>query len=251
MKLDNYDIEIIVQGYPGKSVCHGGLGWSSVVLLRGEGRTALIDTGSIGMRKLIRERLAGHGVAPADVTDVIMTHSHHDHSINFTMFPNARLVIGADELRWASELPWGEPSVPELYVRELGRSPMLQTAADGDTVFPGMTAHLAPGHTPGCLVYVLHGGERDLVFTGDAAKNRAELLSRGTDMTCDAKQSAATIEMIWRHWQARPGNVLIPGHDLPMIQRDGATEYLGTRNAAIQGWFDDGLETTTLFRLHA
>jgi hypothetical protein len=37
-------------GFPGKSVCHGGLGWSSIVLLRGHGRVALIDAGSFGMR---------------------------------------------------------------------------------------------------------------------------------------------------------------------------------------------------------
>ena len=40
---DGYDIDI-VQGFPGKSVCHAGLGWSSVVLVRGHG-ASLVDTG--------------------------------------------------------------------------------------------------------------------------------------------------------------------------------------------------------------
>jgi len=44
MKINNYDLDIVVQGFPGKSVCHGGLGWSSVVLLRADGRIVLIDT---------------------------------------------------------------------------------------------------------------------------------------------------------------------------------------------------------------
>jgi len=26
MKVGDYDIDIVVQGFPGKSVCHGGLG---------------------------------------------------------------------------------------------------------------------------------------------------------------------------------------------------------------------------------
>lgn len=251
MRLDNYDIEIIVQGFPGKSVCHGGMGWSTVVLIRGEGRIALVDTGSFGMRRMLRERLAEHGVKPADVTDVILTHSHHDHSVNFTMFPNARIVIGNDELVWASEQPWGESPVPELYVRELRQWPTLAAANDGDTVFPGMTAHLAPGHTPGCLVYVLHGRERDVVFTGDAAKNRAEMVSRGTDMTYDRAQSAASIESIWRFWQKKPGSVLVPGHDVPMTQMDGRTDYLGKRDAAVLAWYGDDMETTTIFRLEA
>lgn len=251
MKLDDFDIDIVVQGFPGKSVCHGGLGWSTVALLRGDGRVALVDTGSFGMRRMLKERLAERGVAPSQVTDVILTHCHYDHSVNFTMFPNARIVIGARELEWGATAPWGETPVPELYVRELARWPTLAAAEDGAEVFPGMTAHLAPGHTPGCLVYVLHGRERDLVFTGDAAKNRAEMVSRATDMTFDAKASADSIAMIWRHWQARAGSVLVPGHDLPMIQRDGATEYLGARQAAITAWYGDELEQTTLYRLHA
>jgi len=49
MKVGDYDIDIVVQGFPGKSVCHGGLGWSTVVLLRAYARTALIDAGSFGM----------------------------------------------------------------------------------------------------------------------------------------------------------------------------------------------------------
>ena len=57
MSENAYDIDVVIQGFPGKSVCHGGLGWSSVVLLRGHGRVALIDTGSFGMRRLLIERL--------------------------------------------------------------------------------------------------------------------------------------------------------------------------------------------------
>lgn len=33
MMLAGYAIDIVVQGFPGKSVCHGGLGWSLIVLL--------------------------------------------------------------------------------------------------------------------------------------------------------------------------------------------------------------------------
>ena len=59
-----YDMDIIVSGFPGKSVCHGGLGWSTIVLLRGQGaqkgRVALIDAGSFGMRDLL---IARHGEA--------------------------------------------------------------------------------------------------------------------------------------------------------------------------------------------
>ncbi len=251
MQIDGYDIDIIVQGYPGKSVCHGGLGWSTLALIRGEGRVAVVDTGPFGYRPLIRERLAKRGLKPADVTDLLLTHCHHDHSVNWVLFKDARIVIGADEMTWAGKLPWGETAVPEFYVAELAKWPTCRQVRDGEAVWPGLKAYLAPGHTPGCLVYVLEGRERDLIFTGDAAKNRAELVSRDTDASHDKKASAASIDMIWRHWQSKPGTIVIPGHDTPMVLKDGKPVYLGTLDAAIKSWTGDDMETTTVFRLTA
>lgn len=31
MTPQDYELDILVQGYPGKSVCHDGLGWSMTV----------------------------------------------------------------------------------------------------------------------------------------------------------------------------------------------------------------------------
>jgi hypothetical protein len=70
MRVGGYDIDVVVQGYPGKAVCHGGLGWSSVVLLRGQGRIALIDAGSFGLRPLLLPRLKARALAPGDVTPI-------------------------------------------------------------------------------------------------------------------------------------------------------------------------------------
>ena len=58
---------------------------------------------------------------------------------------------------------------------------------------------------------VLAGRDKDVVFTGDAAKNRAELISRNTDMTYDAAISRASIEMIWSHWRRKPGTCWFRG----------------------------------------
>jgi glyoxylase-like metal-dependent hydrolase (beta-lactamase superfamily II) len=249
MQVDGYDIDILVQGYPGKTVCHGGLGWSTIVLLRGHGRIALIDVGSFNIRGPLIERLAARGLEPRQVTDVLLTHSHWDHSVNWPLFKDARIVIGAKELAWSLEQPWGSTPVPELYVKELQRWPTVVTAEDNATVLPGITAHIAPGHTPGCLAFLLRGKDSDVIFTGDAAKNRAELVSGTTDMTYDAAVSRATIDMIWKVWRMRPGSIVVPGHDLPMVLDGDRPQYLGKREAAITSWYGDDLETTTLFEL--
>ena len=117
MKINDYDLDIVVQGFPGKSVCHGGLGWCSVVLLRAHRRLALIDTGNMSMRTMLIQRFAERGLKPADITELLLTHSYHDHSANWTMFPEARIVIGADEQAWSLAVPWGETPVPGLYMR--------------------------------------------------------------------------------------------------------------------------------------
>jgi len=249
MKVGGYEIDVLIQGFPGRMVCHGGLGWSTVALVRGEGRVALVDVGSFGMRKGILDQLARRNLEPGDVTDVILTHSHYDHSLNWILFRHARIVIGARELAWSLKEPWGEGPVPELYMRELAEWPTLHPVAAGQEFMPGFRAHAAPGHTPGHLVFVLEGRDSDAVFTGDAAKNRAELLARKGDASYDAALSTKSIERIWELWKKRPGSVLIPGHDLPMTQKDGKITYIGKRQAALKMWFGDDLERTTLIEL--
>jgi glyoxylase-like metal-dependent hydrolase (beta-lactamase superfamily II) len=249
MQVDGYEIDVVVQGYPGKTVCHGGLGWSTIVLIRGRGRVGLIDTGGIGVRGPLIARLRERGLKPADVTDLLLTHAHHDHMLNWTLFRHARIVIGAAEMAWAINEPWGETPVPELYVKELQSWPTLQTASDGDEVMPGITARIMPGHTPGHLIYVLHGSNHDMIFTGDAAKNRTELIGGRTDMTYDPAVSGATIAAIWTLWRARPGNIVVPGHDIPMALDGGQPKYLAKREAAIKAWFGDDLDTMTTIEL--
>ena len=244
-----YEVDILVHGYPGKAVCHGGLGWSTIALLQGHGRVALVDVGSFGQRQLVLDGLARRGLSPDSVTDVLLTHSHWDHSVNWVMFPKARVTIGGDELAWSLREPWGTTPVPELYMRELDGSPQVVRVADGEEVLPNLTCHDAPGHTPGHLIFVLRGPGRDLILTGDAAKNRAEILSLEADMTYDPAVSRASMEAIWAMWRARPGTVLVPGHDMPMVLENGRPRYLQGQDAGISAWFGESLDRTTLFRL--
>ena len=244
-----YDIHILVHGYPGRSVCHGSLGWSTIVLLRGHRRVALIDVGAFNIRSLLQDKLKELDLKPEDVTDVILTHSHYDHSINWTMFAHANIHIAQSELDWSLKAPWGRTPVPELYVKELAQWSTLKPIHGQTELLPGLTAYDAPGHTPGHMVFVLTGQDHDIVFTGDAAKNRAELLSRSADMSLNVKDSQATIDLIWKLWSARPGSVLVPGHDLPMVLSNGEPVYLGEREAGIRAWLGDTLEKTTEFSI--
>ena len=109
-----YKLDVLIQGYPGKSLCHGGLGWSTIALLRGGGRSILIDVGAFAVRPEFARQLAAADCAPGSVTDVVLTHAHWDHSVNYTLFPNADIWIGRAEMDWAAAQPPGFNPLPEL-----------------------------------------------------------------------------------------------------------------------------------------
>lgn len=250
MEFGGWRLDVLVQGYPGKTRRHGGLGWSTVALLRGHGRVAVVDTGGFGMRGHILARLHALGVAPGAVTDLLLTHLHYDHMINWPLFARARMVVGARELDWASGLPFGDPLVPELYVRELAAHPRLARVEDEEAVLPGVTAHLVSGHTPGHLMFLVEGDARaDLLLIQDAAKYRAELIQRAADMTFDPAVTRASIERIWELWRRKPGSVVLPGHDQPMVLQDGVPTRTGRADAAIIAILGDDLAGRTEFDL--
>ena len=97
------------------------------------------------------------------------------------------------------------------------------------------------------------GGEGPpVLFSGDAAKNRAELLSMAVDMTMDAAESRRSLERIWALWRELPGTLLVPGHDLTMrLDEAGRPEYLGERRAGISAWFSEDLLVATVIDLAA
>jgi N-acyl homoserine lactone hydrolase len=244
-----FTVDVLVQGYPGRTLYHGGLGWSTIALVRGGPYRLLVDVGSFNVRPYLLQRLGEHGVAPGEITHVLLTHAHWDHAVNWTLFPDAEVVIGERELAWAVDEPPDGWHVPELYLRELAHSARLRVVRDGETVVPGVVAYDVPGHTPGHLCYVAEGPAHDWIFTGDAAKNRAELVSHDVDMTLDRAASQRSLAKMWRLWTRRPENVLIPGHDVPMRLDGTRPVYADVRRAAVFAWLGTQLNERTTFSL--
>jgi len=245
-----YTVDVLIQGFPGRAVCHGGLGWSTISLLRGAQRAVLVDVGAFGVRKPLAKQLGQRRVAPEDVTDVVLTHVHYDHAVNFTLFPKATIWVGRKELEWAAAAQPDFNPLPELYVQELRRLDRVRMLDEGDEFLPGITAISSGGHTPGHLMYLLAESEVPVLFTGDAAKNRAELLAMDVSDTSDRSASIGTLERIWETWRRVPGTLLIPGHDLPMqLDEAGQPVYVGERSAGITAWFSQSLAQTTTIDL--
>jgi glyoxylase-like metal-dependent hydrolase (beta-lactamase superfamily II) len=78
-------VDILTVGYVGERVA------GTVSLIRDEHVVAVVDPGMVSSRWTILDPLSEHGVTPEDVTDVIISHHHPDHTWHIALFPNIRL----------------------------------------------------------------------------------------------------------------------------------------------------------------
>jgi glyoxylase-like metal-dependent hydrolase (beta-lactamase superfamily II) len=120
----------------------------------------LVDTGTPGSSEAIGAALARVSAAWADVTDIVLTHSHIDHTGGLA--EAAGLASGATIWAGALDAP-GIPTIGDRAIRPL---------ADGDRVGSMHVLH-TPGHTPGHLSLLYEPASilliGDLVGSADGA----------------------------------------------------------------------------------
>ena len=241
-----YELSLLFQGFPGRSTCHGGLGWSTVALLQGGGRTVLVDTGGYGYRAPLLAQLEERGIRRSDVTAVVLTHCHWDHIGNFTLFPNAQVVVPRPDLEWAAAQPVGTWELPEFHVEALAKAEHVLRVEDGGEPLPQVHAVATPGHTPGHFAYHVATSNGPVLFAGDAVKNQYELMTGDADMTLDAAESRRSIAKVRAMLQADPDLVLVPGHDRLVALRDGQVVEHSQLRAAVRAWLPGATEPTTV-----
>ena len=61
----------------------------TVSLLRDDDRIIVVDPGMVADRSLLLDPLKELGFTPPEVTDVIISHHHPDHTVNIALFPSA------------------------------------------------------------------------------------------------------------------------------------------------------------------
>ena len=79
-------VDILLEG---SLTSTGGGVASSCTLIRDGDRTIVVDPGMAESARSILDPLAALGVRPEDVTDVVLSHHHPDHTMHAGQFPNA------------------------------------------------------------------------------------------------------------------------------------------------------------------
>jgi len=115
-------LDILVEGYVRLPHVAG-----TVSLIRDADRVVIVDPGMVADRELILRPLRELGVRPEDVTDVVVSHHHLDHTVNIALFPmvpvhDFQSVIEGDVFT-------GRP-------------------AEGARLTPSVRLLATPGHTP-------------------------------------------------------------------------------------------------------
>jgi len=154
-------------------------------LIRTGDRLVLIDAGTGELYgptlNKLEASLKAAGVRPEQVTDILITHIHSDHTGGLMdgkrmVFPNATLHIEQKEVAYwlnpgnRAKAPEGarkffdEASAKVQPYVDAGRIKMFSGATE---LLPGIRAIPAPGHTPGHTFYSLESKGQKLVFWGD------------------------------------------------------------------------------------
>jgi glyoxylase-like metal-dependent hydrolase (beta-lactamase superfamily II) len=164
---------------------------STVSYVRDADAQVVIDPGLVPSRRSILEPLEGLGVDPAQVTDVIFSHHHPDHTLNAALFPNARIHD-----YWA------------VYKNDTWTS----RPAEGFAVSPSIRLIETPGHTPQCITTLVGTPEGVTAFT--------HLWWTATEPVEDP--------LAWDAAAMHPGRVrvlnvaglIVPGHGAPFTPDD-------------------------------
>jgi glyoxylase-like metal-dependent hydrolase (beta-lactamase superfamily II) len=162
----------------------------NAVVLRGGGRTILIDAG-LGVEypdfpragRLAR-RLEAAGIDLASVTDVVLTHMHMDHvggllvdGVRERLRPDLRVHVAAAEAKFWEAPDFSRTAMPASIQDVLRRAArrflneyhgQLRPFAEEYEVAPGVLVRRTGGHTPGHSVVRLASGGDRLTFAGDA-----------------------------------------------------------------------------------
>lgn len=210
-------------------------------LIRGGGRNILFDSGFHRERwfKLwtikdyIRpdEAVRLAGLAPDQITDIIISHAHWDHMGGIDLFPKATVWIQNDEFRYYTGPAWQpgghhggiDPEDVQELVRlnTLGRVRLIN--GDDVEILPGIRAYTGGRHTFASQ-YIRVAGSPPFVLASDNVDLYRNLAEHKPVETFSKDDYAGNLAAQERMLQlAGSADRIVPGHDALQFQKSPLT----------------------------
>lgn len=149
------------------------------------GHKVLVDTGSgqlfgPGNGGRLIESMATKGIKPADITDILLTHAHSDHSGGMVkdgqrVFTNATVYIGKpdidfffnDENQQKTGYDQSYFDIAQKTLKPYLDAGKIKTFSGTQEILNGISGMVHPGHTPGSAFYTLVSKGEKITFVGD------------------------------------------------------------------------------------
>jgi hydroxyacylglutathione hydrolase len=204
----------IVSGIHRADEASGNIAHSNIYMVINGKDLTVIDTGTPGNAKKIVAYIQEIGYQPKDVSTIILTHHHLDHSGSLKELKdltNAKVAVSEVEADYVS----GKKPYPKPKNVLMRAAPLFFKAAptnvdiilkDG-TEISNLVVIETPGHTPGSIM--LYDAQRKALFAGDTLRFDRRKISGGPKQySWDEAKMEASIEKISK----LDFDVLLPGH---------------------------------------
>jgi glyoxylase-like metal-dependent hydrolase (beta-lactamase superfamily II) len=192
--MGSAEVHVLHEGYVGLEGDGERVSGTVTLILDGDA-VIVVDPGMVADRSALLAALTAHGPRPEDVTDVVFSHHHPDHTVNAALFPNAKIhdhwaVYDGD--RW------------------------LDRDADGAVLAPSVRLMRTPGHTNEDISTIASTAD------GVYACTHAWWSAQGPEE--DPLGADALALRSSRNRLGEVATVIIPGHGAPFRpRRDGVT----------------------------
>ncbi len=178
-------IDILSTGYADERVA------STITLVRDADATIVVDPGMVADRRALLARLEELATRARDVTDVVFSHHHPDHTLNAALFENARFHD-----HWA------------VYKDDVWE----ERVADGWSLSPSVRLMGTPGHTAEDISTLVETGG------GLVACTHLWWSADGPDVDPLAADQALLEDSREKLLSLRPA-LIVPGHGAPFAPR--------------------------------
>jgi glyoxylase-like metal-dependent hydrolase (beta-lactamase superfamily II) len=225
--LPGFDVADLVAGAdPARKLDIAMMIW----LVRGNGHNILVDSGFYRehffkewkVNDFVKpsDALKPLGLKPEDITDVIISHMHWDHSDGMDLFPNARIWIQKDEFQYYAGEAWqtkeahdgidAEDVLTLVKLNTQGRVGLVN--GDAQEILPGITCYAGGRHTYASQYVGVNTKAGTVVLASDNMY-LYENLEKHVPIaaTLDAVSNLRAQDRM-KQLAASPG-LIIPGHD--------------------------------------